>query len=212
MAQNPKEKKELDHVWWTCGHPMCQTCPGLHHTQAVSYRLTHQASLSDGDPVPGDTAAPREGKGLEGLSATPCLSWAETDPHPTASMFPQLEDVCEGLLTSPDPDGDGESVDSKLMLSDGEEEESLVLITSGAAKPMSVEGDKLSPPSQLALDMQDMCKCRAGRLNISWPVVQIEVQNLTLMASSCREQKSRGSIFTELLRETAVTWKVKPYS
>lgn len=153
------------------------------------------------------------------LAATPGPSWAEADPQPIATAFPSLEAHGDrvffpdaGVTWGGDANEDGdESADSDLLLSDdGEEEDSTSLASiSWAAKPSATgEVEKPTPPSPLDLDMQDMCKRAAARLNIPWPS-HFDGKKLP---KAKKTGKHVLPVFPELLDEIAVTWKAKPYS
>ncbi|XP_042070081.1 uncharacterized protein LOC121812307 [Haplochromis burtoni] len=186
-------------------HPVCAACLGLSHAQAaltpahdcihcaavprklLRRRLARRANLSGGDPLLCEAAAVQGETEMPGdLAATPGPSWAEADPQPIATAFPSLEAHGDrvffrdaGVTWGGDANEDGdESADSELLLSDdGEEEDSTSLASiSWAAKPSATgEVEKPTPPSPLDLDMQDMCKRAAARLNIPWPAIQTEV-------------------------------------
>ncbi|XP_005928029.3 uncharacterized protein LOC102307223 [Haplochromis burtoni] len=221
-------------------HPVCAACLGLSHAQAaltpaqdcihrklLRRRLARQANLSGGDPLLCEAAAAQgEIEVPDDLAATPGASWVEADIQPIATAFPSLEahgdreffpDV--GVTWGGDANEDGdESADSELLLSDNEEEDSTSLASiSWAAKPSATgEVEKPTPPSPLDLDMQDMCKRAAARLNIPWPAVQTEIVKSRFDGKKLPKAKKTGKhvlpVFPELLDEIAVTWKAKPYS
>ena len=90
---------------------------------------------------------------------------AYTEEPPEPVYMPEL------LLDVMDSGSDGVS---ELLISDDEEEDDfLIAPSSRAAKPTAVEGTVPSPTS-LDLDMQEVCKCAAAKLNIPWPAVQTE--------------------------------------
>lgn len=60
---------------------------------------------------------------------------------------------------------------------------------SAAVKPITVEGDKLTPPPPPDLDMLDMCKHTVAGLDFPWPAVQMEDAKSLLTARSCRKKK-----------------------
>lgn len=227
-------------------HPVCAACLGLPHAQAaltstdecihcaafprklLRRRLARQASLSGGDPLMCEAAAPQGGADIsEGLTATPGLSWAEADPQLLPPVLPsqEMDEGCESFAAARavlegDADDDGEeSADSELLLSDDDEEEESIFLggTRGAAKPLAAEVDNQpSLSSPLDLDMQDMCKRAAARLNIPWPAIQAEVVKSRFDGKKLPKAKKTGKqvmpIFPELLDEIAVTWKYRPYS
>ncbi|CAI5644449.1 unnamed protein product [Oreochromis niloticus] len=149
------------------------------------------------------------------LAATPGPSWAEVDPQPIATTFPSLEahGDCEffphaGVTRGGDANEDGdESADSELLLSDEEEEDSTSLASISWAAKHSATGEveKPTPPSPLDVDMQDMCKRAAARLNIPWPAIQTEVVKSRFDGKKLPKAKKTGKhvlpVFPELLDE-----------
>ena len=195
-------------------------------------RFNRQANASGKDPLVSGATAEKLALQVDAdmsvaPAETPGPSWAELAPSP-----PDIEasDETEGYNLSRlvaasskleevrDRNG-GESDDSDVLWSDEDEEEDSFEMR-GAAKPPGLEGDtqpRASSPSPLEdLDMHDMCKRAANRLNIPWPVAQAETPSSRFDGKRLRKAKKSGKqtlpFFPELLDEIAVTWKNRPYT
>ncbi|KAL1277298.1 hypothetical protein QQF64_023971 [Cirrhinus molitorella] len=68
----------------------------------------------------------------------------------------------------------------------------------------------------LSVDLQDVCKRAAEKLNISWPTVVAETAKSRYEGKSLPRAKRAARqllpVFPELLEEVAVTWKDKPFT
>lgn len=219
---------------------MCAACLGLPHAQAAvssaddcihcaafpsklrRRRLARLASLSGGDPLLSEAVSPQrevEGPSEAADAPLPGLSWADAVPETVDVCFPSSqgwESLTHAELGRDADNEEGESADSELLLSDGDEEESSLSVTGWAAQPGTTMGEIPSASSPLDLDMQDMCKRAAARLNIPWPTVQTEEVKSRFDGKKLPKAKKTGKqvmpIFPELLDEIAATWKAKPYS
>ncbi|MEQ2291739.1 hypothetical protein AMECASPLE_016039 [Ameca splendens] len=109
-------------------------------------------------------------------------------------------------------------IDSELMLSDDEDEDSTILVSRlKAEKPLAADDD--SKPGALCpldLDVQDMCKRAATRLSIPWAAIQAEVVKSRFDRKKLPKARKTGKhvlpVFPELLDKIAVTWRDKPPS
>ncbi|KAF0037906.1 hypothetical protein F2P81_010780 [Scophthalmus maximus] len=91
--------------------------------------------------------------------------------RPAPAYIPQL------LLGVDDSGSDGES---ELLVSDDDEYEDSLTPSGRAAKPVpaaaGTEQDETATPSTvLDMNMQDVCKRAAAKLNIPWPTMQAEI-------------------------------------
>ncbi|KAI7808150.1 hypothetical protein IRJ41_018123 [Triplophysa rosa] len=197
-------------------HQVCSACLGLKHAQAaidapgscehcarftlksLRQTLACQASLSGEDPLmstsPASAVTPQVSIPVE-LPSKATLSWGEQlDACTPLPNVPSTDDEEEDLF---DFEDEGQS---EFLLSDEEDyEDSFFLPPSQSAQPLaaagSTEGAGEAPSSPLlGVDLQDVCKCAAEKLNIPWP---------TVVAETAKSQ---------LLEEVAVTWKDKPFT
>lgn len=99
-----------------------------------------------------------------------------------------------------------------LIADDDKDDDSLLTSLNQAAKPVAADR---TVPASLDLDMQEMCKCMAAKLNISWPAVQVETTRSSYNGKRLPKMKKTGKqlppVFPELLNELVAEWRAKPY-
>lgn len=221
-------------------HQVCSACLGLKHAQmavdspgscehcarftmkSLRRRLARQASLSGHDPLmsasPAPVSAPQVPIPVE-LPTTATLSWGE-----------QL-DVCAplaGVLSTDEEEEEGafefeEEGQSDFLLSEEEEdfEDSPFLPPAQSAQSLATAGsteEAGGAPSSplLSVDLQDVCKRAAEKLNIPWPTVIAETAKSRYegkrLPRAKRAARQLLPVFPELLEEVSVTWKDNPFT
>ncbi|KAK7139774.1 hypothetical protein R3I94_012421 [Phoxinus phoxinus] len=219
-------------------HQVCSACLGLKHaqlaienpgtcehcarftTKSLRRRLARQASLSGQDPLMTPSPSP---------AATPQVSIPVELPTMAALSWSEQLDVCMPLpgVLSTDEEEDAldleEEGQSDFLLSDEEEdfEDSPFLPPAHPAQLLAAAGSTeeaggAPSPPLLSVDLQDVCKRAAGKLNIPWPTVVAETAKSRYegkrLPSAKRAARQLLPVFPELLEEVAVTWKDKPFT
>lgn len=220
-------------------HQVCSACLGLKHAQAaieapgscehcarftmksLRRRLARQASLTGQDPLVSAAAAPptvtpQVPIPIE-LPTKATLSWGEQlDACAPFSEVPTTDEEEEDLLDYEDEEH------SDILYSDEEDlEDSLFLTPAQPAQPPDAAGtteEAGGAPSSplLSVDLQDVCKRAAEKLNIPWPTVIAEAAKSRYegkrLPRAKRAARQLLPVFPELLEELAVTWKDKPFT
>ncbi len=218
-------------------HQVCSACLGLKHAQmaienpdscehcarftmkSLRRRLARQASLSGHDPLmspsPVPAATPQVFIPVE-LPTTEALSWGE-----------QL-DICVPLPSVFSTDEEEDALDfeeegqSDFLLSEEEEdfEDSPFLPPAHTAQPLAaaeaIEDADGTPSPLLSVDLQDVCKRTADKLNIPLPTVVAETAKSRYEGKRLPRVKRAARqllpVFPELLEELVVTWKDKLFT
>ncbi len=187
--------------------------------KSLRRRLACQASLSGHDPLmspsPVPVVTPQVSIPVE-LPTTAALSWGE-----------QL-DICVPLprVFSTDEEEDAldfeEEGQSDFLLSEEEEdfEDSPFLPPAHTAQPLAVAGSMEdadgAPSPLLSVNLQDVCKRAAEKLNILWPTVVAETAKSRYEGRRLPRVKRTARqllpVIPELLEELSVTWKDKPFT
>lgn len=145
------------------------------------------------------------------LPTTADLSWGEQldvcVPLPNVLSTDEEEDVL-------DFEEEGQS---DFLLSEEEEdfEDSPFLPPAHlATQPLAAAGS--TEDTLLSVDLQDVCKRAAEKLNIPWPTVVAETAKSRYEGKRLPRAKRAAwqllPVFPELLEEVAVTWKDKPFT
>ncbi len=218
-------------------HQVCSACLGLKHaqmaienpgscehcarftTKSLRRRLARQASLSGHDPLMSPSPVP---------AATPQVSIPVELPTTAALSWGEQLDVCVPLPSVFSTDEEEDALDFKeegqsaFLLSEEEEdfEDSPFLPPTHMAQPLAAAGtteDADGAPSPLlSVDLQDVCKRAAEKLNIPWPTVVAEAPKSRYegkrLPRAKRAARQLLPVFPELLEELAVTWKDKPFT
>lgn len=221
---------------------MCVMCLGLKHAQAafesteecthcerfslkvLCRRLARQTNLSGSDPVLASTSEASELMDMAVATAPEPEagpSWGSqlslTGPFSQELDGPGLAaGPLDFLVERAEDDLDG---GSELLMTDEDDDDDSSLGLSGRVAKLqpsttAVAGDGSSSPA-VDLDLQDVCKRAATKLNIQWPEVQAEVTRSRYDGKKLPKVKRTGKqllpIFPELLEELAVSWRDKPY-
>uniref|UniRef100_A0A096MDS7 Uncharacterized protein n=1 Tax=Poecilia formosa TaxID=48698 RepID=A0A096MDS7_POEFO len=201
-------------------HQICVTCLGLRHTQAAlesSEECSHcsrlplkvlrrllgrQLTLFGGDPILASAAASQETMD-QGLILVP-----DAEPGPSWGDMLDAVNPC-------DDDGDSDA-GSELLITDKDEDDEPPLVLRGwVTKPtplgFSKANDGDSSLSDLDVDLHDVCKRAAAKLNIQWPEVQAEEARSRFDDKKLPKAKRTVPFFPELLEEFSVSWCNKLY-
>ncbi|ROL45091.1 hypothetical protein DPX16_5398 [Anabarilius grahami] len=190
-------------------HQVCSACLGLKHAHRSRIpvpvntvhaeepsSLARQANLLGQDtlmsPSPAPAATPHVSNPVE-LPTTAALSWGEQldacVPLPTVPSTDEEEDV---LNFEEEGQSDFFSL-KKRKISRSPLSFPLHTLHSSLRGSMEVASRASSAPL-LSVDLQDVCKNTAEKLNIPWPNVVADTR------------------YEELLKEVAVTWKDKLFT
>ncbi len=218
-------------------HQVCFACLGLKYAQmaienpgscehcarftmkSLRRRLARQASLSGHNPLMSPSPVPAatlQVSILVELPTTAALSWGEQldvcVPLPSVISTGEKEDTL-------DFEEEGQS---DFLLSEEEEdfEDSPFLPPAHTAQPLvaagSMEDADGAPSPLLSVDLQDVCKRAAEKLNIPWLNVVAETTKSRYKSKRLPRAKRAARqllpVFPELLEELAVTWKDKPFT
>ncbi len=218
-------------------HQVCSACLGLKHAQmaienpgscehcarftmkSLRRRLARQASLSGHDPLMSSSPVP---------AATPQVSIPVELPTTAALSWGEQLDICVPLPSVFSTDEEEDALDfeeegqSDFLLSEEEEdfEDSPFLPPAHTAQPLAAAGSMEdadgAPSPLLSVDLQDVCKRAAEKLNIPWPTVVAETAKSRYegkrLPRAKRAARQLLPVFPELLEELAVTWKDKPFT
>ncbi|KAG8004395.1 hypothetical protein GBF38_008572 [Nibea albiflora] len=216
-------------------HPVCSTCLGADHARlaleipgscghckvftvkSLRRRLARQVSLADRDPFLPTAdlgAAAEEDEDMAGEVSETDYDWAAQCEQLQAPPFSE-EDVLE---IGPTEDDD----DASFLISEDEEEDDIFVAPALAEKtklPESTnreDGGASSPAPPLHVDLLNMCKRAAEKLEVPWPVAvaeptrsRYEGKRLPLARSAVKQLLP---VFPELLAELSKTWSSCPYS
>ncbi|XP_038126440.1 uncharacterized protein LOC119773526 [Cyprinodon tularosa] len=240
-VQNPHARG--DHRLCGCGnkisgkdtHPVCGTCLGVDHARlaleipgscghckvftvkSLRRRLARQVSISDRDPflpTAAQGAAAEEDVDSAGEAPETDYDWGAQCEQLHAPPFPE-EDVLE---VSPMEEDD----DTSFLISEDEEEDDTFMAPAQPERPkppcpsaMEDRGASSQAPS-LHVDLLDVCKRAAEKLEIPWPVAiaeptrsRYEGKRLPLARNAVKQLLP---VFPELLTELSKTWTSCPYS
>ncbi len=201
-------------------HQVCSACLGLKHaqmaienpgscehcarftTKSLRRRLARKASLSDHDPLMSPSPVP---------AATPQVSIPVELPTTAALSWGEQLDVCVPLPSVFSTDEEEDALDF---------EDSPLLPPEHTAQPLATAGTTedadRAPTLLLSVDLQDVCKRAAEKLNIPWPTVVAEAAKSRYEGKrqprAKRAARQLLPVFPELLEELAVTWKDKPFT
>lgn len=99
-----------------------------------------------------------------------------------------------------------------LITDDDKDHDSSLTSLSQAAKPVAADR---TVPASLDLDIQEVCKRMAAKLNISWPAVQVETTRSSYNGKRLPRMKKTGKqllpVFPEVLNELVAKQRAKPY-
>ncbi|XP_036001143.1 uncharacterized protein LOC118565215 [Fundulus heteroclitus] len=216
-------------------HPVCSTCLGVDHARSalevpgscghckvftvksLRRRLARQVSISDRDPflpTAAHEAAAEEDEDMAGEAPETGYDWSAQCEQLRAPPFPE-EDV---LDVSPMEEDD----DASFLISEDEEEDDIFMAPVQTEKPKlpspSTREDRgaSSPAPSLHVDLLDVCKRAAEKLEIPWPIAiaeptrsRYEGKRLPLARNA---MKQLLPVFPELLTELSKTWTSCPYS
>ncbi len=154
----------------------CEHCTRF-TMKSLRRRLARQVSLSGHDPLMSPSPVP---------AATPQVSIPVELPTKAALSWGEQLDVCIPL---PSVFSTGEEEDAldfeeegqlDFLLSEEKEafDDSPLLHPANTTQPLAVAGSTEdadgAPSPLLSVDLQDVCKCAAGKLHILWPTVVAE--------------------------------------
>ncbi|XP_038139792.1 uncharacterized protein LOC119782749, partial [Cyprinodon tularosa] len=216
-------------------HPVCSTCLGVDHARlaleipgscghckvftvkSLRRRLARQVSISDRDPFlpnAAQGAAAEEDVDTAGEAPETDYDWGAQCEQLHAPPFPE-EDVLE---VSPMEEDD----DTSFLISEDEEEDDTFMAPAQPERPKppcpSAMEDRgaSSPATSLHVDLLDVCKRAAEKLEIPWPVAiaeptrsRYEGKRLPLARNAVKQLLP---VFPELLTELSKTWTSCPYS
>ncbi len=167
------QKSIVKHAQMAIENPgSCEHCARF-TMKSLRCRLARQASLSGHDPLMSPSPVP---------AATPQVSFHVELPTTAALSWGEQLDICVPLPSVFSTDEEDvldfkEERQSDFLLSEEEEdfEDSPFLPPAHMAQPLAAAGSMEdadgAPSPLLSVDLQDVCKCAAEKLNIPWPTV-----------------------------------------
>ncbi|KAF7656794.1 hypothetical protein LDENG_00036250 [Lucifuga dentata] len=115
-----------------------------------------------------------------------------------------------------------ELVGEEFLVSDEDDEEDscFVLLTQALNSPSmnTVKGNGVATQLQptISMDMHNVCKCAAEKLNIPWPNITTEAARSHYegkkLPQAKRTMRQLLPMFPELLEEVVVSWQENPYT
>lgn len=213
----------------------CEHCSRF-TLKSLRRRLARQVSLSGQDPlisavaIPATMAAQPAAMLIDQqpvtATATPAAMLTGQQPPTATRSWGEQLDACAPIHSLPDSEEeleleDGyEGEDPDILLSDEEDEfddSSFLPSAQTVSQPSDQAPEREAQASPvLSVDLQDVCKRAAEKLEIAWPTVVAEAARSRYegkrLPRAKRTARQLLPIFPELLDEVAFSWRDKPYT